>query len=290
MCSSCPVCYDTYEVAPSRLEARILKCQHVVCIGCIESELFDDSYFCPECGTQHDGSNINEISESYTPSTSEQISDNTDIESFEDDNNSSKSDKSDKSDESTSFKPKSQRGPCLEPGCPKKALLNSGGFCLIHSKNVSSSITAVEKIVIDIADGNLNLVSLSGPNLLQTNENIQHKLMDSSPSELMNRFKSQERMALGEALELIDRARDIMMREPNILQLDAPVITVGDIHGQFYDLLNLLEEGGQPGPDNTYLFLGDYVDRGSFSCEVMLTLLKLKVTYPERIYLIRGSY
>ena len=69
-----------------------------------------------------------------------------------------------------------------------------------------------------------------------------------------------------------------MRNEPNIMKLTDPVTVVGDLHGQFYDLIKILDIGGNP-ENVKYLFLGDYVDRGMFSCEVILLLYSIKVLH-----------
>jgi serine/threonine-protein phosphatase PP1 catalytic subunit len=81
----------------------------------------------------------------------------------------------------------------------------------------------------------------------------------------------------------------VLKEDPILLRVGAPITVVGDIHGQFYDLLALMKLGGAL-PDTQYLFLGDYVDRGKNSVEVFAYLLALKIKFPARVWLIRGNH
>lgn len=92
-----------------------------------------------------------------------------------------------------------------------------------------------------------------------------------------------------EVRELCNKARDIFLEESNIQQIHSPITVCGDIHGQFYDLIELFRVGGEC-PQTNYIFMGDFVDRGFYSVETFLLLLALKVRYPERMTLIRGNH
>ena len=92
-----------------------------------------------------------------------------------------------------------------------------------------------------------------------------------------------------EITQLCQRSRDILMQQPILLELEAPLKICGDIHGQFYDLLRLFEYGGFP-PEANYLFLGDYVDRGKQSLETICLLLAYKIKYPENFFILRGNH
>jgi len=54
---------------------------------------------------------------------------------------------------------------------------------------------------------------------------------------------------------LCNKVRNILMEESNIQPVSSPVTICGDIHGQFWDLLQLLREGGNV-PDTSYIFMG----------------------------------
>lgn len=84
-------------------------------------------------------------------------------------------------------------------------------------------------------------------------------------------------------------ARNLLLSQPILLELEAPIKIVGDIHGQYPDLIRLFEQCGRP-PISNYLFLGDYVDRGKQSLETMLLLLCYKLKYPGNFFLLRGNH
>ncbi|RLN87754.1 hypothetical protein BBJ28_00027071, partial [Nothophytophthora sp. Chile5] len=110
------------------------------------------------------------------------------------------------------------------------------------------------------------------------------------PEELLALFRLGGTIPVASALEIVRLATNLMALEQNVLSIRAPYTLVGDLHGQFQDLLELFRVHGAPAVDNPFLFLGDYVDRGVSSCEIILLLLAFKVAYPESVHLLRGNH
>ncbi|KAK4535024.1 hypothetical protein CDCA_CDCA03G1049 [Cyanidium caldarium] len=89
--------------------------------------------------------------------------------------------------------------------------------------------------------------------------------------------------------KLCDHVKELLIDESNVQPVSSPVTICGDIHGQFYDLLELFRTGGDV-PTTSYIFMGDFVDRGRDSLETLSFLLCLKARYPSRVTLLRGNH
>ena len=107
-------------------------------------------------------------------------------------------------------------------------------------------------------------------------------------------FKSQKLIHLKYAFVILCRVREILEASPTIEEIDVPegshFTVCGDVHGQFFDLCNIFELNGKPSADNPYLFNGDFVDRGSYSVEVIFTLFAYKCLYPRAMFMTRGNH
>merc|ERR1719277_2442187 len=112
--------------------------------------------------------------------------------------------------------------------------------------------------------------------------------------ELMAWQKDQKTIAKKYAYAIVMDTIAMLKLVETLSEVDVPedgeITVCGDVHGQYYDLLNIWELNGVPAENNPYLFNGDFVDRGSFSVEVILVLFAWKLLYPRHVHLSRGNH
>lgn len=85
----------------------------------------------------------------------------------------------------------------------------------------------------------------------------------------------------------------ILAAEPRLLRLKSPAYVFGDFHGNMPDLLAFARTMWPLGihlTPGTFLFLGDYVDRGMFGIEVLCYLFAQKIMLPDKVFLLRGNH
>merc|ERR1719261_1188953 len=96
--------------------------------------------------------------------------------------------------------------------------------------------------------------------------------------------RQEKKLAKKYAYDIVRDTITLLKSTTTLVDVEIPAggeLTVcGDVHGQYYDLLNIWEMNGVPSQENPYLFNGDFVDRGSFSVEVILILFAWKLLYP----------
>eukprot|EP00075_Anas_platyrhynchos_P013818 XP_027303071.1 serine/threonine-protein phosphatase 5-like [Anas platyrhynchos] len=111
--------------------------------------------------------------------------------------------------------------------------------------------------------------------------------------DLMQWYKEQKKLHRKCAYQILVQVKEVLAKLPTLVETtlkETEKLTVcGDTHGQYYDLLNIFELNGLPSESNPYIFNGDFVDRGSFSVEVILTLFGFKLLYPDHFHLLRGN-
>lgn len=112
--------------------------------------------------------------------------------------------------------------------------------------------------------------------------------------DMLDRYKNGKKIHLKYVYQILLAVKDILTLEATMTDVhveDSNCLTVcGDTHGQFFDLMHIFEVNGFPSLSNAYLFNGDFVDRGSWSTEVALTLYAYKWLMPQHIHLNRGNH
>jgi len=95
-------------------------------------------------------------------------------------------------------------------------------------------------------------------------------------------------------MTLAGEVRDIVSEEATLQEVDLPATIYGDLHGQFRDLLLLLQDFDFPGEGeqsgHSIVFNGDWVDRGKHQLEVLTLVFALKAAYPDNVFLNRGNH
>lgn len=192
---------------------------------------------------------------------------------------------------------------------PSKSNRNSTATLPASSSNAEIPIPTTQTILANPIPLTSALAISSNPNSATAGSSnyLSNSLGPSSPSKQQNSFDIDEMI-----LKLLDAgysgkvtksvclknieitticqaAREVFLSQPTLIELSPPVKIVGDVHGQYSDLIRLFEMCGFP-PSANYLFLGDYVDRGKQSLETILLLLCYKIKYPENFFLLRGNH
>jgi len=112
--------------------------------------------------------------------------------------------------------------------------------------------------------------------------------------QMLANFRQGKLIPMKDAYKMAIDAFDILKQEKTLGRVAVPegkkVTVVGDLHGQLYDFSHMLSLAGYPSPDNTFVFNGDFVDRGPWSVEVMFTLLAFKLWHPKNVFMNRGNH
>lgn len=112
--------------------------------------------------------------------------------------------------------------------------------------------------------------------------------------DMTERFKTGKNIHKKYVYQIILAVKKLVYDEPTMVEVEIPedvkLTVCGDTHGQYFDLMELFRLNGTPSDKHWYLFNGDFVDRGSWSCEIALLLYANKWLRPKNFFLNRGNH
>ncbi|KAA1476032.1 phospho protein phosphatase, partial [Dentipellis sp. KUC8613] len=159
---------------------------------------------------------------------------------------------------------------------------------------VGEEQSAVDRCREIIADGGCMMdKSYEGPKL-EVDESGKYHITLEFVRSMIQWFKDGKALPRRYVWEIVLGAFDQFVQEESLVEmrLDAgrDVDVIGDVHGQYYDVLHLFSMTGEPTEKHCLLMNGDLVDRGSWSIEVILTAFAFKWLYPKSMFLNRGNH
>ena len=122
---------------------------------------------------------------------------------------------------------------------------------------------------------------------------LPHRLTHDSIVHMVDQlYNHKQRMHATAIDRLLVQVSDLLRDEPNLVRIPSGqrVTVVGDVHGSLADVQRIFQLAGWPGPGNTYIFNGDFVDRGDRGVEVIAVLFALKIVHPNNVFLNRGNH
>uniref|UniRef100_A0A1I8GKX5 protein-serine/threonine phosphatase n=2 Tax=Macrostomum lignano TaxID=282301 RepID=A0A1I8GKX5_9PLAT len=167
---------------------------------------------------------------------------------------------------------------------------------IVQQKAFEKAIAYEEKRVSPCDEISQSLQSMTiedsydGPKLSEEGNKVTREFV----TQLLDYYKKSKVLHRRYAYQILVDMKALLSAEATLVDVAVPEGTkftiCGDVHGQFFDLLNIFELNGLPSETNPYLFNGDFVDRGSFSVECIFTLFSLKLLYPKSFFLARGNH
>lgn len=156
-------------------------------------------------------------------------------------------------------------------------------------------ISAVLRCQEIIADGGCELdKTYTGPELPMDSATGKYIITIDFVREMMKMFKDGKTLPKRYVWEIALGAYSTFEKEPSLVELTLEsgksVDVIGDVHGQYFDVLKLFQLTGEPTETHALLMNGDLVDRGSWSIEVIVMAFAFKWLYPTRMYINRGNH